>query len=85
MEKQLSVTYPASLADSLKLGDREFESEIKILSLIKLYELGKVSSGTAARVLGISRVDFLEKAGEYQVSVFQLPDESSLDEDITNA
>lgn len=85
MERQLSVTFPESLANSLKLGDKEFENEIKIISLIKLYELGKISSGTASKVLGISRVDFLEKLGEYQVSMFYFHDESELDEDIKNA
>lgn len=85
MERQLSVTFPESLANSLKLGDKEFENEIKIISLIKLYELGKISSGTASKVLGISRVDFLEKLGEYQVSLFSFHDESELDEDIKNA
>ena len=84
MERQLSVTFPESLANSLKLGDKEFENEIKIISLIKLYELGKISSGTASKVLGISRVDFLEKLGEYQVSLFYFHDESELDEDIKN-
>ena len=82
MERQLSVTFPESLANSLKLGDKEFENDIKIISLIKLYELGKISSGTASKVLGISRVDFLEKLGEYQVSLFSFHDESELDEDI---
>ena len=85
MERQLYVTFPESLANSLKLGDKEFENEIKIISLIKLYELGKISSGTASKVLGISRVDFLEKLGEYQVSLFSFHDESELDEDIKNA
>jgi predicted HTH domain antitoxin len=85
MERQLSVTFPESLANSLKLGDKEFENEIKIISLIKLYELGKISSGTASKVLGISRVDFLEKLGEYQASLFSFNDESELDEDIKNA
>jgi len=85
MERQLYVTFPESLANSLKLGDKEFENEIKIISLIKLYELGKISSGTASKVLGISRVDFLEKLGEYQVSLFSFHDESELDEELKNA
>lgn len=63
--------YPESLAISLKLADREFEKEINTISLIKLYELGKISSGTASKILGINRVDFIEKIGEYQVSIFQ--------------
>lgn len=85
MERLIAVTYPESLANSLKLADKEFEKEIKTISLIKLYELGKVSSGTAAKILGINRVDFIEKVGEYQVSIFNFYDENELNEDIANA
>lgn len=85
MERLISVTYPESLASSLKLADKEFENEIKTISLIKLCELGKISSGTAAKILGINRVDFIEKIGEYQVSVFNFHDENELNEDIANA
>jgi len=85
MERLIAVTYPESLANSLKLADKEFEKEIKTISLIKLYELGKVSSGTAAKILGINRVDFIEKVGEYQVSIFNFHDENELNEDIANA
>lgn len=42
MEKLISITYPKSLANSLKLAEKEFEDEIKAISLIKLYELGKI-------------------------------------------
>jgi len=34
------------------------EDEIKIAVLAKLYELGKISSGKAAKLLGISRIEF---------------------------
>lgn len=85
MERLISVTYPESLASSLKLADKEFENEIKTISLIKLCELGKISSGTASKILGINRVDFIEKIGEYQVSVFNFHDENELNEDIANA
>jgi len=85
MERLIAVTYPESLANSLKLADKEFEKEIKTISLIKLYELRKVSSGTAAKILGINRVDFIEKVGEYQVSIFNFHDENELNEDIANA
>jgi predicted HTH domain antitoxin len=85
MERLISVTYPESLANSLKLADKEFENEIKTISLIKLYELGKISSGTASKILGVSRVDFIEKIGGYQVSVFNFHDENELNEDIANA
>lgn len=85
MERQLVISYPESLANTLKLGDAEFEREMRTISLLKLYELGKISSGTAAKILGVSRTDLLEKMGMYQVSIFGHSNESELDEDIANA
>ncbi|MDR0638377.1 MAG: UPF0175 family protein [Spirochaetaceae bacterium] len=65
------------------MRDREFEREIKTASLIKLYEMGKVSSGMAARVLGVFRLAFLDILAAHQVSCFSGADE--LDADFANA
>ena len=81
----INIEFPESLANSLKLSGKDFKSEIKKSSLVKLYELGKVSSGVAARVLGISRLDFYELLAKYSVSVFGNIDTDDLDEDIKNA
>ena len=39
-------------------------------AVVKLYDLGRISSGKAARALGISRRAFLEVLGRYGVSEF---------------
>ncbi len=85
MEGKINITYPASLAHILKLNEKDFELEIKISSLVKLYELGKVSSGAAAKVLGLSRLDFLDLLAKYKVSVFSNYDRTDLSKDISNA
>ena len=68
MGTQIAVSFPESLALSLKMDNREFEHEIKVLSLVKLYELGRISSGIAAKLLDIERVEFLDLLSKYQVS-----------------
>jgi predicted HTH domain antitoxin len=83
MENQITISYPETLAFSLKMQNREFEREIKTLSLVKLYELGKVSSGIAAKILGISRIDFLDILTSYGVSAFA--DMEELESDFANA
>jgi predicted HTH domain antitoxin len=83
MQAQIAISYPAILAWSLKMKNAEFEREIKIISLVKLYELGKISSGMAARVLDIPRTEFIEILANYQVSCF--PDADELQEDFDNA
>ncbi|NJO92233.1 MAG: UPF0175 family protein [Chloroflexia bacterium] len=85
MEKQVAVTYPESLASSLKMSGKEFINEIKMISIVKLYELGKISSGMASQLLGIVRVDFLDLLAKYNVSYFQLNLEDELESDFRNA
>ena len=85
MNRTINIEYPEFLTTSLRLSGKKFEHEIKTSSLVKLYELGKVSSGVAAKVLGLSRVDFLDLLSEYNVSVLDVHDFDELDEDITNA
>ena len=70
MNGTITIEYPASLANFLKLQRKDFETEMKITSLEKLFELGKVSSGLAAKVIGLSRIDFLDLLAKYKVSVF---------------
>jgi predicted HTH domain antitoxin len=81
----VSIEYPDELRVSLKYKKDEFADEIKKISLIKLYELGKISSGMAAKVLNISRVDFIELLGKYKVSIFPYEDKEELLEDLRNA
>jgi predicted HTH domain antitoxin len=85
MKGTINIEYPGSLANTLKLSGKDFESEIKTTSMVKLYELGRVSSGVAARVLGLSRVDFLELLARYNVSVLGGYDADELNQDIANA
>lgn len=85
MDKQISVKYPQELAFSLKMEDSEFEKEIKKLSLVKLYELGKISSGFAAKLLNIRRIEFLEILSEYKISIFPDSVEEDLNSDYKNA
>jgi len=85
MERQIAISYPESLAFSLKMEDREFENEMKKISLIKLYELGKISSGLASKLLDLSRIDFLDLLEKYNVSYFHKGLENELESDLNNA
>lgn len=57
--------------------------EIKMIVASKLYELGRLSSGQAAEIAGLSKRAFLEILGKYNVSVFGY-DEKELVEDLKN-
>lgn len=85
MEKQIAISYPESLAFSLKMGNQEFENEMKFISLVKLYEMGNILSGVASRLMNISRIDFLQNLAKYNVSYFHKELEDELESDIENA
>ena len=57
---ELRVTLPFSLS----------EDEAKLLLAIKLYEVGKVSLGQAAKLAGFSKRAFMEVLGRYHVPLF---------------
>jgi predicted HTH domain antitoxin len=82
MTQTISIEYPHYLANSMRMNENDFGKEIKISSLVKLFELGKVSSGIAAKVLHISRVDFLDLLAKYNVGFLSVED---INEDFNNA
>lgn len=73
----MTATVELNLPDSLRLSD----SELKMILAAKLFDLGELSSGQAAKMVGISRREFLETVGKYGVSIFQY-DADELEEDL---
>ena len=65
----------------MRMNRDDFEKQMKESSLVKLFEIGKVSSGTAAKVLDMTRVEFLELLDKYKVSFLDVGD---LEEDLNN-
>ena len=82
MAQIITIEYPDYLANSMRMDVQDFEKEVKISALVKLFELGKVSSGTAAKVLQISRIDFLDLLAKYNISFLTT---NNLAEDLNNA
>ena len=75
----MNATIELSLPKSVDVSD----FELKMIVASKLYELGKLSSGQAAEVAGLSKRAFIELLGKYNVSVFGY-DENELREDLKN-
>ena len=59
-------------------------AEIRLMAALKLYESGRISSGLAAQLATLPRVDFLLLCGQHGVSLFQ-QDEAELADDVKNA
>ena len=83
--REIQVSFPQELAFALNMREHEFAQEVLRLSLVKLYELGKISSGKAAKMLGINRSKFLDLAGTYRVSILGNPTEQEILEDLSHA
>ncbi|MEA5578852.1 UPF0175 family protein [Anabaena sp. UHCC 0451] len=80
----VSLEIPEEILISLKETPETLSREIPILAAVKLFELGKLSSGRAAQLAGMSRVEFLMTLGRYQVSPFSLTSQQ-LEQDVNNA
>lgn len=59
MDRKLTIEYGDDVLFSLGMSAEQFSEEARFLLAAKLYELGKVTSGQAARLSGRGRVDFL--------------------------
>lgn len=57
------------------------DAEIRMIVAARLFDMGELSSGQAAKVVGITRREFLESVGRYGVSIFQY-DADELEEDL---
>jgi len=80
----LTIPYPEELLLSLKESPAEFEAEARLLLAAKLYELGRVSTGMAARLAGMSRVAFIFALNRFGLSPIDL-EPGELAEDLANA
>lgn len=84
MPMQMQVEYPETLPDALAETRQEFENEAKLAMAAKLYEMKRLSSGQAAQMLGINRVEFLLALHKVGTPAIHLTEEELLS-DIGNA
>jgi len=84
MRRTLTLEYGDEVLIALGVSPEQFGEELKLLTAVKLYELGRLSSGAAANLAGIPKPLFLSKLAEYGVDSFRLTEEE-LRRDIAHA
>ncbi|MEC4817903.1 MAG: UPF0175 family protein [Scytonema sp. PMC 1069.18] len=65
--RQIVISIPEKVLLAEKTDEAAFSRELCILAAIKLYELGRLSSGRAAELAGMPRVEFLLTLERYKV------------------
>lgn len=84
MMRILEIPYPEDLPAAMGKSPKAFERQLKVLVAARMYELGHISSGRAATLAGMSRLEFLEALGQYRISIFNYSLEE-LDREIQEA
>ena len=72
---QITIEIPEETLIALRLPRGDAATELRMAAAAKLFELGRMSSGAAAKLAGMPRVVFLSKLADYGVDTFKLTED----------
>jgi predicted HTH domain antitoxin len=81
---EVTLSIPDDTLAALELTPAQAAETVRLAAAIKLYELGRLSSGAAAGLAGVPRVEFLERLADFGVATFRQSQEE-LNEELSRA
>lgn len=81
---QIIVDVPNNFLDAMHRSPSDFAQEAKLAMAAKLFEMKRLSSGMAAKLIGMDRVTFLAELHLQGVPMIDL-DDDDLTQDIVHA
>lgn len=73
MMKAISIEFPDEVVELF--GENELEASLRKWAVLELLRAGKLSSGKAAEILGMTRWEFMELMSDYDVPMADFPEE----------
>lgn len=81
---EIVLEVPDDTLVALKLTPERFRDEVRLAAAAKLLELGRLSTGAAARLAGLPVPVFLARLADYGVATFRMT-EAEIREDAQRA